>query len=198
MDSREAVAIIVGIPTHDYTEAGAMPRTAESFRDAAMRALEAASTVNPNAPMPAHVTEFIEEEIKARGWTWRDLAERMGGDPDHEELAFNFLRIRDPGVFLGDEGAAAIGRAFGTGPEIWTNLDNTWRTAARARICEHASELYTALRMVFFSYEDDCDCDCDTETCCAKVRERCAKCEARRAIALIEDPYASMSLDHQP
>jgi|ERR1043165_453082 plasmid maintenance system antidote protein VapI len=198
MKNREAVAIIVGIPTHEYTEGGARPKSAEEFRDVAIKALEAADAFKPDAPMPAHITDFIEEEMKARGWTWRDLAERMGGDPDHEELAFNFLRIRDPGVFLGEEGAAAIGRAFGTGPELWINLDNGWRAAARARIQEHATELYTALRMIFFSYEDDCDCECDTETCCAKVRERCAKCESRRAIALIDDPYAAMSLDQQP
>lgn len=33
------------------------------------------------APMPAHVIDFIDEELEARGWSRRDLAERMGLDP---------------------------------------------------------------------------------------------------------------------
>jgi plasmid maintenance system antidote protein VapI len=197
----EAVAIIVGIPTHDYTEEGAIPKTAEQFRDAAIKTLDSVGHFPPDPPMPAHVIDFIDEELKARGWTRRDLADRMGGDADRDELALQFLDIRDPGVLLGEESAAAIGRAFGTGADIWTNLDNTWRTATKARIQEHAAELYIALRMIFWSYEDDCGCECDGPTCCKKVKEQCAKCEARAAIALIEDPYApeclSISTDQQ-
>lgn len=139
--------------------------------------------------MPAHVVEFIDEELRARGWTRRDLAERMGGDPDHEELALQSLEVRDPHVFLGEKSARDIGNAFGTGHEIWMNLDSTWRDAIKKRLEEHACELYVALRMVFWDYEDDCGCECDGETCCKKVKERCAKCEARAALALIEDPY---------
>ena len=141
-------------------------------------------------PMPAHVLEFIDEELKARGWSRRDLAERMGGDPNHEELALQLLELRDPEVFLGEESARALGSAFGTGPEIWANLDTTWRDAIKARIQEHGNELYIALRMIFWDYEDDCGCECDGPTCCKKVKEQCAKCEARAAIALIEDIYA--------
>jgi plasmid maintenance system antidote protein VapI len=141
-------------------------------------------------PMVAHVIDFIDEELKARGWSRRDLAERMGLDPIRDELALQFLDIRDPGVLLGEESAAAIGNAFGTGAEIWTNLDNTWRAAAKARIQEHADDLYIALRQIFWDYEDDCGCECDGPTCCKKVKERCAKCEARAAINLIESPYA--------
>lgn len=142
-------------------------------------------------PMPAHVIDFIDEELQARGWTRRDLAERMGLDPVRDELALQFLDIRDPGVLLGEESATAIGSAFGTGAEVWINLDNTWRTAAKARIQEHADDLYIALRQIFWDYEDDCGCECDGPTCCKKVKEQCAKCEARAAIELIESPYAS-------
>lgn len=148
------------------------------------------SNASRESPLPAHVTEFIDDELKARGWTWRDLAERMGGgDPDHEQLALEFLWIRDPNVFLGEETATAIGRALGTGAETWSNLDSTWRTAIKKRIQERASDLYTALLMIFWDYEDDCGCECDGPTCCTKAKEQCAKCEARAALILIEDPY---------
>lgn len=49
-------------------------------------------------PMPAHVLDFIDEELKARGWTRRDLANRMGGDPAHNELSLQLLELRDPDV----------------------------------------------------------------------------------------------------
>lgn len=144
----------------------------------------------PEPPLPCHVVDFIDEELKARDWTRRDLAERMDNDANRDELALQLLDLRDPGVLLGEESAEGIGRAFGTGPELWLNLDATWRNAINARIQKHAKELYVALRMIFWAYEDDCGCECDGETCCTKVKERCAKCEARAAIALIEDPYA--------
>jgi plasmid maintenance system antidote protein VapI len=141
-------------------------------------------------PLPAHVLEFIDEELKARGWTRRDLAARMGGDAARNELSLEILDLRDPNVFLGQESAAAIGRAFGTGAEIWINLENTWRAAIKERIQKHADELYIALRVIFFGYEDSCGCECDTDTCCKKIKERCAKCEARAALELVESPYA--------
>lgn len=143
-----------------------------------------------SAPLPTHVLEFLDDELKARGWTRRDLAERMGGDAGHNELTLQLLELRDPNVFLGDKSALAIGRAFGTGHEVWLNLDNSWRDAIKKRIQEHAGELYIALRQIFWDYEDDCGCECDGPTCCVKVKETCAKCGARKAIALIEDVYA--------
>lgn len=148
------------------------------------------AVINTEKPMPAHVLDFIDEELKARGWSRRDLAERMGGDADRNELSLQILELRDPNVFLGEESAAEIGHAFGTGTEIWVNLENTWRAAIKERIQQHAGELYIALRMIFFSYEDDCGCECDTDTCRNKVKAQCAKCEARTALNLIEDPYA--------
>lgn len=149
------------------------------------------------SPLPAHVIDFIDEELAARGWSRRDLAERMGGDADRNELSLQFLDIRDPDVLLGEESAEAIGRAFGTGPEIWSNLFNTWRMAIKQRIQEHAGDLYIALRQIFWSYEEDCGCECGGETCCKKVKERCAKCEARAALALIEDPYPERDAEIQ-
>lgn len=190
LSKSEAVAIIVGIPTHDYGDSGATPRSAERFRDDAIKALQAVRRPAIDAPMPFHVLDYVDEELKARGWTRRDLSERMGGDPNVEELALQIIELRDPNVFLGQSGAEALGRAFGTGAEVWANLDNTWRMAIRARIQEHGAELYTALRMIFWAYEEDCGCECDGPTCCEKVKETCAKCAARKAIRLIEDPYA--------
>lgn len=144
-------------------------------------------------PMPVHVLEFLDDELKARGWTRWDLAERMGTDPAREVLALELLELRDPHVYLGQESAEAIGRAFGTGAELWTNLDTTWRTAIKDRIREHGDDLYVRLKMIFWDYEDDCGCECDGPTCCEKVKERCAKCDARAALRLIEDPYTHES-----
>lgn len=74
---------------------------------------------------------FISEELKARGWSVRDLAHRMGGDAGENELVVGLLmHVEDRNLLLDAETAAQLGKAFGTSAELWTNLDRSWRLGA--------------------------------------------------------------------
>lgn len=90
---------------------------------------------SPETPAPEHVIEFIYEEMEARGWDEWELARRMGGDPAHNKLSLEILdACRDVHVLLGEDSAEQMSRAFGTGAEIWLNLDKTWRDHKRAEL----------------------------------------------------------------
>ena len=77
--------------------------------------------------------EFIEEEMRARGWTANDVAERMGDDGSLRQRSINLLlvhmlvEVRDTGMIVDEESAAKLGRAFGTSPQFFLNLDAVWR-----------------------------------------------------------------------
>lgn len=86
---------------------------------------------------PFHVAEYIEDEMRARGWSRDELATRMvppkSLDPlDHDvwgvtRLALDLLLdVRDPGVILGEQ-AEQLARAFGTSVEVWSNLHEAWK-----------------------------------------------------------------------
>lgn len=66
----------------------------------------------------------------AGGWTLDDLADRMGGNVDVNRCTLDIMTLRDPRMNLGQETADALGRAFGTGPEVWLNLDAAWLAGA--------------------------------------------------------------------
>lgn len=87
---------------------------------------------NREKPAPEHVIEFIYEEMEARGWDEWELARRMGGDAAHNKLSLEILDVcREVDVLLGEDGAEQMSHAFGTGAEIWLNLDKTWRDHQR-------------------------------------------------------------------
>ncbi|MEX0727815.1 MAG: HigA family addiction module antitoxin [Planctomycetaceae bacterium] len=65
--------------------------------------------------------EFIREEIEARGWTQGDLAKIM----DRPIQAVNEIISGKRSITV--ETAQALGAAFGTGPEVWLNLESAWR-----------------------------------------------------------------------
>ena len=78
--------------------------------------------------MAFHPIEYIDEELKARGWTRAMLAFAM--DPNNTEVwlcALELYSTQTPGLLLGEEGAQRLGTAFGTGCEIWANLDQMWQ-----------------------------------------------------------------------
>jgi hypothetical protein len=84
-----------------------------------------------------HVIDFIREEMDERNWPIWTLARHMSADQSDEalgriKLALELLELRDPDMLIGEEVAAGLARAFGTGSEIWLNLDKTWRDAQRA------------------------------------------------------------------
>lgn len=84
--------------------------------------------------------EYLQDELDARGWSMRGLAERMGGSPD--EININHCAIEmlilaeDKRVLLGDDFAQDLANALGTSKEVWLNLDKTWRESAPPKEAE--------------------------------------------------------------
>lgn len=86
--------------------------------------------------LPAfHVGEYLADELAARGWTSRDLAERMGGDVDvnHCTIDLTLVAARsNPGheirrATIDRETAEAWAKVFGTNAETWMNLDREFQ-----------------------------------------------------------------------
>ena len=79
-------------------------------------------------PEAFHPSEYIQEELEARGWTMDMLVARMGGDEKEQRLAMDIYMCtpHDPGVLLGDDGAADLERAFGVSKQFWLNLERAW------------------------------------------------------------------------
>lgn len=77
-----------------------------------------------NNRTPAQVLppgEFIKEEMEARGWTQEELAAVMG----RPRRMVGDLLAGDK--ILTPETACDLGAAFGTGPEVWMNLETAFR-----------------------------------------------------------------------
>lgn len=68
-----------------------------------------------------HPGVFLEEEIEERGWSQIDLAEIIGKTPSDINLIINGKRSITP------ETAIAFGDAFGTGAELWMNLETQYQ-----------------------------------------------------------------------
>ncbi len=81
--------------------------------------------------MPAeafHVGEYLADELRARGWTLRECAERMGGDVAVNHCTLDFVvNCPDPRIQLGMKTAEGLARAFGVQAATWLSLDKTWR-----------------------------------------------------------------------
>jgi len=74
-----------------------------------------------------HPSEFIKDELEARGWTMSDLARRMTGDYGINYVALDFylgIGAETPGLRLGD--ATDICRAFGVDEKYLANLERAW------------------------------------------------------------------------
>jgi len=81
-------------------------------------------------PTAFHPSEFIQEELDARGWDRIDLAVRMGGDAAHNLLTWDMYREvgpTDPRMQLGETTARQIADAFGVSPQLFLNLETAWR-----------------------------------------------------------------------
>lgn len=78
-----------------------------------------------------HISEFIQDELDARGWSEHDLAVRMDGDPSMNLLTVQMLMaVTDHRMLLDDETANGLSAAFGISPEYWIKLHEDWRRAA--------------------------------------------------------------------
>ena len=65
--------------------------------------------------------EFIREEIESRGWTIEDFAERI-------KLPVEVVNAILDGITpVTREIAENIGYVFRTGPELWLNLEKSYR-----------------------------------------------------------------------
>jgi len=58
-------------------------------------------------------------------------------------------------------------------------------SAVDARVIGAAPAFHQALRKIYFDNEAACGCECDVETCCNRVGEPCAKCDAKAALAIV-------------
>ena len=91
-----------------------------------------------------HPWEFVVEELQERGWTLDDLAARMGGEFEVNRLTLDFLEHskEELGIVMGIETSEALGRAFGTSPEFWMNLQTAYDlTRVRAELRKRPSTL---------------------------------------------------------
>ena len=66
--------------------------------------------------------EILRDELEARGWSTARFAETLGRTVEATSALLN-----DRLEIAADE-AADIGRAFGTGPELWLNLQTNYRS----------------------------------------------------------------------
>jgi HTH-type transcriptional regulator/antitoxin HigA len=65
--------------------------------------------------------EFVDEELKVRGWSQIELAEIMGRPARLISELISAKRAITP------ETAKGLGAAFGTGPELWMNLERDYQ-----------------------------------------------------------------------
>ena len=67
-------------------------------------------------------SDFIAEELEARGWTIEDLAFFSGRSV---RVLEGVIKENKP---LTRETAAGLGKAFGTSSELWRNLESAYRS----------------------------------------------------------------------
>lgn len=84
-----------------------------------------ATGYEPACPVPPG--RIIAREIDERGWTPEDLAAVM------HMPALRVREIIQGKVEITSETAHQLGTAFGTGPEIWMNLETRYRLAVPRR-----------------------------------------------------------------
>lgn len=84
-----------------------------------------------------HPSEFIAEEMIARGWSAGELAMRMSDGTEHDygicRLALDFydqIGPDNPKVYVGAITAAKLGKAFGVSPDYFLALEDAWRREA--------------------------------------------------------------------
>lgn len=80
------------------------------------------ATVNERKPAELFPPgEYIKDELEARGWTQADLAEIMGRSPNDIVNLISGKRAISTGI------AIELSAAFGTGADVWMNLENSYR-----------------------------------------------------------------------
>ena len=70
--------------------------------------------------------DFIEEELEARGWSQAYLADAMDQDVEIVAELIDGSREVTPDV------AERLGAAFGTGAQLWLNLETSYQSYRNA------------------------------------------------------------------
>lgn len=84
------------------------------------------------------VGHFLAEEMRERGWSCADVAERMGGTAYQRrvwELTVDLILhcSDEPDIVIGQETCDALGAAFGVHPSFWSNLNESYQTWRKVR-----------------------------------------------------------------
>ena len=99
--------------------------------------------------------EFIKDELEARGWSQSDLADILDRSQKLVSEIVSGKRAITP------ETAAVLGEAFGTGAQVWLNLESAYRLSltrgsdgrvTRKAPEERATEIDGAIAAIFASY----------------------------------------------
>ena len=75
-----------------------------------------------------HLSEMLQEEMDARGWTRQDVYDRLGYD-SVDCCAFDLLmEVKDKNLLMGKREAQALADAFGIDdPEFFIRMHEAWR-----------------------------------------------------------------------
>ena len=75
-----------------------------------------------------HVSEFIQEELDARGWTRQEVYDRLGYDTS-DCCAFDILMdVKDKNILMDKKLSEGLGYVFTVDPDLFLNLHESWRT----------------------------------------------------------------------
>ena len=77
-----------------------------------------------------HPSVYIWGELAERGWTLQDLCVYGECDTAVDRLAWEIYMTvgpEQPDLYMGEGGAAQLAEAFGTGAEVWTRMEESWR-----------------------------------------------------------------------
>jgi plasmid maintenance system antidote protein VapI len=84
-----------------------------------------------------HPSVFINDELKERGWSLRDLVFRMRRYKSEKDWAVNmlafemYMTVHEPDIILGEEMAHDLGTAFNVSPALFLKLHESWRSTQR-------------------------------------------------------------------
>lgn len=76
-----------------------------------------------------HPSEFIREEMEARGWSMDMLAMRMSPEFGITRLSLDMyfaIGPTEPNLRIGEKSARGLARAFGVSPDYFLNIEAAW------------------------------------------------------------------------
>jgi len=70
---------------------------------------------------------YLVEEMIERGWTATDVAERMGGEWDHDIIVINLiLAVQADSMIIDSDLILQLSKAFGLSPQFFKKLHSQW------------------------------------------------------------------------